>query len=169
VWVTFDPVLDVTRNLLAGTVHTDPAYGLDAGFVHDLAVIALDAPVGGITPAALPTAGLLEGTDKKESYTLVGFGVTAPKAPADGIRRFVSAQSKGLQGDFLRLSQNSSQTGYGGVCYGDSGGPTFLGTTIVALTSNGNRSCTGNAYQYRLDTPWARGFLSQFVALPWCP
>ncbi len=25
VWVTFDPVLDVTRNLLAGTVHTDPA------------------------------------------------------------------------------------------------------------------------------------------------
>jgi Trypsin len=164
--VTFEPVLDVTRNLRSGTVHTDPAYGLDAGFLHDLGVVTLDAPVNGIKPAQLPAAGLVDGIDKKATYTVVGFGVTAPNAPADGVRRFVTRSRRDCRATSCGSPRTRRRPDTAAFCYGDSGGPTFLGATIVALTRNGNKSCTGNAYQYRLDTPSAQGFLAQFVPLP---
>ena len=57
-------------------------------------------------------------------------------------------------------------------CYGDSGGPNFLGagpteTDIVAATTiTGDFMCRATNVVYRLDTASARGFLSQFVQLP---
>jgi hypothetical protein len=60
----------------------------------------------------------------------------------------------------------------GGTCYGDSGGPNFLGagadeTNIVAGTTiTGDSMCRATNVDYRMDTPSARGFLRQFVALP---
>jgi len=54
----------------------------------------------------------------------------------------------------------------GGVCFGDSGGPRLLGNVVVAVTSTGNKNCTGQSISYRLDTPGARAFLSAFVAAP---
>jgi len=74
-------------------------------------------------------------------------------------------------GSWLRISQNAS-TGNGGTCYGDSGGPNFLGagageTNIVAATTiTGDTACRSTNVDYRLDSPSARAFLSQFVALP---
>ena len=63
-------------------------------------------------------------------------------------------------------------TGNGGTCYGDSGGPNFLGagageTSIVAATTiTGDTACRSTNVDYRPDSPSARAFLSQFVALP---
>ena len=69
------------------------------------------------------------------------------------------------------LSQNPA-TGNGGTCYGDSGGPNFLGagaseTNILAATTiTGDTACRSTNVDFRLDTPSARAFLGQYVALP---
>jgi hypothetical protein len=67
----------------------------------------------------------------------------------------------------LRLSQNPS-TGDGGTCYGDSGGPNFLGDSqvIASITITGDIPCRSRNVTYRLDTLSARAFLGQFVTLP---
>ncbi len=72
---------------------------------------------------------------------------------------------------YLRLSQNPA-TGNGGTCYGDSGGPNFLGAgatetdVIAGITITGDVFCKATNVIYRLDTESARAFLSQFVAVP---
>jgi hypothetical protein len=68
---------------------------------------------------------------------------------------------------WLRLSQNNA-TGDGGTCYGDSGGPNFLGSSgmIAGITITGDSMCFATNVDYRLDTPSARSFLAQFVTLP---
>ncbi len=68
---------------------------------------------------------------------------------------------------WLRISMNSS-TGDGGTCYGDSGGPNFLGSTtiVAAVTITGDAVCRATNVDYRLDTASARAFLGQFVILP---
>jgi hypothetical protein len=72
---------------------------------------------------------------------------------------------------WLRISQNAS-TGNGGTCYGDSGGPNFLGagsseTRIVAATTiTGDTPCRSTNVDYRLDTASARAFLAQYMTLP---
>jgi len=70
---------------------------------------------------------------------------------------------------WLRLSQNAS-TGNGGTCYGDSGGPNFLGgassSLLVATTITGDTACRSTNVDYRVDTDGARSFLGQFVTLP---
>jgi hypothetical protein len=67
------------------------------------------------------------------------------------------------------LAMNESRD-LGGVCYGDSGGPNYVdidGTLIrVAITSWGDMPCYATAVQDRTDTPSARAFLADFVALP---
>jgi hypothetical protein len=72
---------------------------------------------------------------------------------------------------YLRLSQNPA-TGNGGTCYGDSGGPNFLGAgatetdVIAGITITGDMLCKSTTVIYQLDTESARAFLSQFVAVP---
>ena len=57
-------------------------------------------------------------------------------------------------------------TGNGGTCYGDSGGPHFVGDTVVSITVTGDSMCKATDKTYRVDTPWAQEFLSQFVTIP---
>jgi hypothetical protein len=68
---------------------------------------------------------------------------------------------------WLRVSMNPS-LGNGGTCYGDSGGPNFLGTSdvIAAITITGDAICRSTNVDYRLVTTSARDFLSQYVTLP---
>jgi hypothetical protein len=68
---------------------------------------------------------------------------------------------------WLRISMNASK-GDGGTCYGDSGGPNFLGTTniIAGTTITGDAVCRSTNVVYRLDTESARKFLAKYVTLP---
>jgi hypothetical protein len=68
---------------------------------------------------------------------------------------------------WLRISMNPA-TGNGGTCYGDSGGPNFLGTTdiVAAITITGDAVCRSTNVDSRLDTASARAFLSQYVRVP---
>jgi hypothetical protein len=60
--------------------------------------------------------------------------------------------------------------GHGGTCYGDSGGPNFLGageteTNIVAaITVTDDAMCRATSVDYRLDTASPRAFLGQYVS-----
>jgi len=67
----------------------------------------------------------------------------------------------------LRISMNRS-LGNGGTCYGDSGGPNFLGATdiVAGITITGDAVCRATNVDYRMDTASARAFLSGFVTLP---
>jgi hypothetical protein len=68
---------------------------------------------------------------------------------------------------WLRISMNPA-TGDGGTCYGDSGGPNFLGSTDIAaaITITGDAVCRATNVDYRLDTESARVFLADYVELP---
>ena len=56
----------------------------------------------------------------------------------------------------------------GGTCFGDSGGPHFVGTSAVvaSVTSWGDGSCRALDQTQRTDTPSVRAFLGRFVKLP---
>jgi secreted trypsin-like serine protease len=60
--------------------------------------------------------------------------------------------------------------GDGGTCYGDSGGPHFLGgvesNLIVSITVTGDAVCKATDKTYRMDIDSARDFLEDFVPLP---
>ena len=87
----------------------------------------------------------------------------------DSQRRYATQFFLSLEPAWLNLSENPS-TGSGGTCYGDSGGPHFLGGTTsnlqVAITVTGDTACRATDKTYRLDTASARRFLGTYVTLP---
>lgn len=178
-YVTFDPVWDENATLHRGTYHLNPNYGHDSHDLNDVAVIILDEPITDIEPASLPEAGLLA-TMKKDKeikgqqFVTVGYGTLrddktgGPHALGDyGERYFAEQTFQALKPYWLQISMNPS-TGSGGTCYGDSGGPHFLGDSdmVVSLTVTGDAWCRATDVTYRLDTDSARAYLSQFVELP---
>ena len=176
--VTFDSSYDAaTGTTYWGTWYADPGYQQAQSDPQDLAVVVLDKAVKGITPARLPRAGSLSGLSLGTQFTSVGYGaqsVTIERGPvfhyAD-IRYVATGGLEALNPSWLRISMNPA-LGDGGTCYGDSGGPNFLGagageTNIVAGTTiTGDFMCRATNVDYRLDTPSARSFLGQFVTLP---
>lgn len=198
VWVSFDtdigdPVRPTT-NLIRGTMHTDPEFGFSGrgGFSdpHDIAVIVLDQPASavyaGIEPALLPSLGLFDQLSARngfrgQKFTAVGYGVHQPEPgtgplpdtfPFDGKRWRAVSEFSAINAAWLRLSQNRA-TGDGGTCFGDSGGPNFLGAgpletdVIAGITVTGDAVCLATNVIYRLDTASAREFLGSFgVPLP---
>jgi hypothetical protein len=178
-FVSFDPVASdedgaPVGTLLDATAVTHPDY---AGHMKDpdIAVVILDEPYTAAEPAQLPTLNFLNTINlKKQRFTAVGYGTVREdkrKGPNsfifDGTRRFVTQSFLSIQKAWLTLNMNPS-TGSGGTCYGDSGGPHFLGSTdlIVSLTVTGDAVCRATDKTFRVDTARARAFLSQFVALP---
>jgi hypothetical protein len=163
VWVSFDArFVPGSSTLLPGTAHTDPQWGVSKGDTHDLSVVVLDAPVPGVTPLLLPKAGSLDkGAIGAQSFVNVGYGYADRTFTFDGYRRASVSSLTNAKPTELMLTNSS-----GGVCFGDSGGPRLLGSVVAAVTSSGNKNCTGQSISYRLDTPSARGFLQQFVATP---
>lgn len=177
--VTFDSVyVAATGTTHWGTWHADPRYRGAQSDPYDLAVVVLDNPVVGITPALLPAAGALANLPRSQEFTSVGYGaqsVTIDHGPtfdyADIRYRATSDTLFAITKAWLRISMNPA-LGDGGACYGDSGGPNFLGaggteTNIVAATTiTGDSMCRATNVVYRLDTASARSFLGQFVSLP---
>jgi secreted trypsin-like serine protease len=183
IWVTFDPSFTSSSKLLHGTMHTNPLYNQAQSDPEDIAVITLDQPVTGIAPVQLPKAGLLDemkadGTLKDQLFTSVGYGIQEPVPGPGGIthafpmeRWYAVGQFSALNKVWLRIAQTQA-TGDGGTCSGDSGGAQFLGagadeTPIQAsITITGDVECFATNVDYRLDTPQARAFLSDYVTLP---
>jgi V8-like Glu-specific endopeptidase len=174
VGVSFDPDYVAGDKVFYGTFHADPLYPGPTSDAHDIAVVLLDKAVKGITPARLPAADSLSGLSSTQQFTSVGYGAyevtNEPGGHAylyDDVRMVATGTLNSINKTWLRISMNPS-TSNGGTCYGDSGGPNFLGTTdvVAAITITGDAVCRSTNVDYRLDTPSARAFLAQFVALP---
>ena len=183
--VTFDPTISEGGTFYTGTWYTNPAFLTNKGFADtgDVAVIVLDEAPPGITPATLPTAGLLDQLQashvlKNTRFTAVGYGTVrdSHRTGFAGIldnldRNRVDQSFLSLTGAWLTLSMNSS-TGSGGTCYGDSGGPHFIHMSgvetniVAAVTVTGDIPCKATDKTYRTDTESARSFLADFVTLP---
>ncbi len=157
-----------------GTFHSDPLYGHDQSDPHDIAVVVFDQPVRGITPAQLPTAGSLSSLSGSQTFTSVGYGAYEVTNGPGGhqylyndVRMVATGTLNAINPSRLRISMNPS-SGNGGTCYGDFGGPNFLGTTdiVAAITITGDAVCRSTNVVYRLDTELARAFLGQYVMLP---
>ena len=180
VGVTFDSQFDAsTSTIYLGTMHTNPLFNHSQSDTQDIAVLTFENPIPGVTPVQLPTAGLLDQmkdakTLNKARFTSVGYGEQEPVNgpggkvyPFTADRRVSTGGFNSLTNAWLKLSGNPSHDD-GGTCYGDSGGPQFLGNSNleVSITISGDTVCRATNVDYRLDTPAARNFLRQFVSLP---
>ena len=177
--VTFASVYEPGKSTVYwGAYHADPAYNQTQSDPHDIAVVVLDKAVKGITPARLPTAGSLSNLSGTQKFTPVGYGAQAVTNGPGGktyhyadVRYMATGTLNSINASWLRISMNPAK-GDGGTCYGDSGGPNFLGagsteTNIVAaITITGDTPCRSTNVDYRLDTASARNFLAQYVTLP---
>jgi len=183
--VTFDPTISENGTFYTGTWYTNPEFlaSNDASDTGDVAVIVLDQAPPGITPAQLPTAGLLD--ELKDShvlndtrFTAVGYG-TIREVNTTGFHGILDNLDRNrVEQGYLSLTKAwlnlpmTLTTGNGGTCYGDSGGPHFIHlngveTNIVAsITVTGDAPCVATDKTYRMDTESARSFLADFVALP---
>jgi hypothetical protein len=137
---------------------------------HDVAVLVLDRAPVGITPATVAPAGFLDRRSLHGAQFLaVGYGTvrvtrrTGPQGILDNDERRRGAGTfRSLEAAWLRLSGNQA-TGDAGTCFGDSGGPHFLGTTLVAITSIGDSQCKNSDVDYRIDTAETHAFLDPFL------
>jgi secreted trypsin-like serine protease len=174
VGVTFDTAYEAGDKVYYGTFEADPLYSQVQSDPHDIAVVVFDRPIRGITPAPLPTADSLSSLSGTQTFTSVGYGAyEVTNGPGghqylyDDVRMMATGTLNSTNASWLRISMNPS-TGNGGTCYGDSGGPNFLGTTqiLAAITITGDAVCRSTNVVYRLDTESARNFLEQYVELP---
>jgi secreted trypsin-like serine protease len=172
--VTFDTAYEEGDRVYAGTFQADPLYNQRQSDTHDIAVVVLDRAVRGIAPAQLPEANSLADLPADQTFTSVGYGAyEVTSGPGghdylyDDVRNFATGTLNAINPTWLRISMNPA-TGDGGTCYGDSGGPNFLGTstTIAAITITGDAVCRATNVVYRLDTESARNFLGEYVRLP---
>jgi hypothetical protein len=139
----------------------------------------LNAPVAMVAYGQLPAAGLVDRIDKRTArFTTVGYGTVRNDKTRGGQtfelgtrRKMATQELLSVSGPWATFSMNPS-TGNGGTCFGDSGGPHFLGAgagetrIVLAVTVTGDRFCRATDKTYRVDTPQARAFLDDFVAVP---
>jgi secreted trypsin-like serine protease len=164
-------------NYITGTAHPDPGWTgkLSTSKQHDQGVVVLDAPATtkwpGITPAPLLPVGTLDanqGALKNETFTLVGYGVDIGEKKSQIVvpeRRSTTAFLKNVQSEVVlfQINDRDSKAG-GGSCFGDSGGPVFLGPYVAGDSSFVNSlTCNATAGYQRVDTPYSRAFLEQFI------
>ena len=150
-------------------------------FLHDVGIIELAKPIQ--LPAGsygtLPTAGQFDVFKTKRgqqqiTFTSVGFGlqqINPAHVEQEKVRmlahpRLIQINVPGQVGDFSMLLSNNHSTG--GTCFGDSGGPNYLGDTnsnlIAAVTSFGkNGNCAGTGGVFRLDKTDVLEFIGEFM------
>jgi hypothetical protein len=135
-------------------------------------LVWLTGPVIGIDPATLPdSVGYLDTlTLTSETFTVVGYGlqgfVTGNIISAAGVafdsgnRNYkdvtVTTKHEAFADRFVKITAST--------CFGDSGGPLFLGETQVGInTWTSSARCVGPSYAYRLDSPTAQAFLHLYL------
>ena len=173
-YVTFDETLTASPDVIPATPVTNPRYR--RGYRDDVSVMVLSRPVTGIAPASLPPLGYLDTAGLRQStrLTTVGYGTQEqqtgggpPSFPDTTRRGYGIGGFNSLTPEWISMSQVAAR-GDSGACYGDSGGPTFLGAapadgdTVVAVTSTGDTPCYATNVSARTDTPSARAFLAGF-------
>ncbi len=157
-----------------------PLYETAPFFVHDVGVVILKAP-GVVLPqdeyGVLPQVNQLDGLKPRRSaiFTSVGYGLQQSfpdaaswKTVANRVRMVAHPHliqvNTGFTGPGSLLLSNNANTG--GTCFGDSGGPNFLGDSLVVagVTSFGlNSTCAGTGGVFRVDRPDVLAFVNSYL------
>jgi hypothetical protein len=156
--------------------HSHPQFTEAAFALHDVGVVILREP-GVVLPASayvkLPGANQLDALKPRAStvFTPVGYGVqriNPAQVVAERIRMRASPHliqiNTGFTGTFSMMLSNNASTG--GTCFGDSGGPNFVGDSLVVggVTSFGlNGSCGGTGGVFRVDRADVLAFVRSFL------
>ena len=164
-----------------GTPYTHPDYNPAAFFLRDVGVVILDEPVYMDEYGQLPQLDQLDKLKTKRgqqnvTFTAVGYGLqmSFPDAASwkeNNLRIRMVAHPKlnqinvpGFTGDFSMLLSNNANTG--GTCFGDSGGPNFLGDSnvVAGVTSFGvYGNCAGTGGVFRMDRSWSLEWVGSFL------
>jgi hypothetical protein len=149
---------------VGGTPYTHPNYNPNAFYLFDLGVVVLDKPVKMKKYGRLPALNVIDQLATQRglqdvTFTAVGYGlqrINPVFVEAERVRMFARPHlvqiNTGFTGDFSLLLSNNHSTG--GTCFGDSGGPNFIGNSNVVggVTSFGiNGNCAGTGGVYRVD------------------
>ncbi len=154
------------NSIEAASWQSHPLFTEALFYLHDVGVIvlkkAVDVPVSEY--GKLPALNSLDGLQPSAStlFTAVGYGlqrVNAAQVTSEKIRMVAEPHLLQINTGYtgigsLMLSNNAST---GGTCFGDSGGPNFLGgggstRTVAGVTSFGlNGSCGGTGGVFRVD------------------
>jgi hypothetical protein len=179
------PTCDGGNCIEAVEWYAHPLYETDdPWYMHDVGVVILSEPFVldeyGVLPEVDSLDALMPSRGVETYFTAVGYGLQESfpdgadwKTQADRIRmvaypKLLQLNAPGMTGDFSMLLSNNHATG--GTCFGDSGGPNFLGkedeeTNIVAgITSYGmNVSCAGTGGVFRTDRENVQEFILPFL------
>lgn len=154
-----------------------PLYETAPFFVHDVGMVELAEPIYLDTYGELPAVNSLDKLKTKrglqnQSFTSVGYGVQqinpvfvqSEKIRMVATPHLIQINVPGFTGDFSLLLSNNHSTG--GTCFGDSGGPNFLGDSniVAGVTSfaiNGN--CAGTGGVFRTDRQDVQDFINDFM------
>ena len=109
---------------------------------------------------------------QNQDFTAVGYGlqrinpvfVEAERVRMVATPHLIQINTPGFTGDFSILLSNNHSTG--GTCFGDSGGPNFIGDSNVigGVTSFGvNGNCAGTGGVYRLDRAHDLAWLADYL------
>jgi hypothetical protein len=170
-----------------GSIYTHPDYYNYPWFMHDLGVVVLDEPYYMDEYGLLPQLDQLDSMKTKRgkqdvTFTAVGYGLqksfpdaaswkeVALKIRMVAYPKLIQINTPGFTGDFSLLLSNNTATG--GTCFGDSGGPNFIGNTnvIAGVTSFGmNPTCAGTGGVYRVDKADDLDWLATFGVYPPTP
>jgi secreted trypsin-like serine protease len=164
---------------VSGTPYTHPDYDPARFYFRDLGVVVLKQGVKMAKYGALPKADQMDAYSTSRgtqdvTFTAVGYGLqqSFPDSASfleSAVKIRMVAYPKldqintGFTGDFSLLLSNNASTG--GTCFGDSGGPNFIGRSNVlgGVTSYGlNGECAGTGGVYRLDRSWNLDWLATF-------
>jgi len=168
--------------------HAHPLYETAPFVVHDVGVVILEAP-GVVLPSdqygALPSVNQLDILATRRglrdtTFTAVGYGLQESfPDPASFLEhnsrtRYLATPNllqinvPGFTGNFSMLLSNNHKTG--GTCFGDSGGPNFLGSgtteskVVAGVTSFGiNGNCAGTGGVFRTDRQDVLEFVQQYL------
>jgi hypothetical protein len=163
---------------VAGIAEAHPDYSdfTDLKNWNDVAVVHLATPVTGIAPATLAPQNFLEkyrpaSILNKTLFELVGYGTevrkpdSGPQKPTPQsyplIRRVAYSPGQKMTDQIVQMNGNINDTrGTGGTCFGDSGGPSFLGGYLVTVTSYGyTDNCRYLGGYQRVDIPGVYSWL----------
>ena len=163
-------------------IETHPLFPTAPFFVHDAGIVLLSKPVYLDEYGTLPDVDQLDKLktrrgEQNQMFTAVGYGLQAINpvfVEAERTRmvahpHLVQINVPGFTGDFSLLLSNNHSTG--GTCFGDSGGPNFVGTSNVigGVTSFGlNGNCAGTGGVFRVDRQNVLDFINVWLATSNC-
>lgn len=165
-----------------------PLFETGSFVLHDVGVILLAAPGVALPPAQygkLPSVDSLDALKTQRgkqdvTFTAVGYGLqesfpdpamfraTNTKTRFSATPKLLQINTPGFTGNFSLLLSNNHSTG--GTCFGDSGGPNFVGSgnsetkVVAAVTSFGiNGNCAGTGGVFRLDRQNVLDFVGAYL------